>query len=244
MKKSILNIIVLSIITLVLSSCGNEKKDEPKSPVIEQEQIVKEPIPKVIFENDFAKVSKFILAPDEFIQTHDGEERVIFSLSDYSLDWEEKGEKLGTQSRTKGDVHFHEAGNHAAKNNGTTTAEWIMFSGKAGNLPECDEKDLKNDVNAVSPDFSKVFLDNESFKVTKVLLPKGQKLPMHAGVNRIIYSLSDYQIMYKSDKGSASDGEKQMKKEDVHWHEACQHAIENTGQTDAEFIVVSYKKKQ
>ena len=241
MKKSSRNIIVLSIIALVLSSCGNEKKKESKSSDIEQEQTGKEATPEIVFENEFAKVLKFTLAPNEFLSTHEGEERVIYSLSDYSLNWEEKGENIGTQSRNKGDVHFHEAGKHAAKNNGTTTAEWIVFTKKSENLPDCDEKNKENDVNAVSPDFSKVLLDNKNFKITKVLLPKGKKTPMHSGVNRIIYSLSDYQIKYDTDKGS--EGERQMKTGDVHWHEACQHALENTGETDAEYLVVSFKKK-
>ena len=244
MRKFSLNIIVLSIITLVLSSCGNEKKDESKSSDIEQEMIGKEVKPNVVFENHYAKVSKFTLAPDQFLSTHNSEERVIYSLSDYSLDWEEQGKKLKAKSWKKGDLHFHEAGDHAAKNDGTTTAEWIVFTRKSGNLPDCDENKVEHDVNAVSPDFSKVLLDNENFKVTKVLLPKGEKLPMHAGVNRMIYSLSDYQIMYNSSEASESDGVKQMKAGDVHWHEACQHSIENTGDTDAEYIVVSYKKKE
>ena len=242
MKKSSLNIIVLSIIMLVVSSCGDDKKNESKSAALEEEQVGKEVKPIVVFENEFAKVSKFTLAPDEFLSTHTAEERVIYSLSDYSLDWEEQGEEYGKKSWQKGDVHFHDAGDHAAKNNGTTNAEWIVFTRKGGNLPDCDENTAEHDVSAVSPDYSKLLLDNDHYKVTKVLLPKGKKIPMHAGVNRIIYSLSDYQIMYNSSKGGESDGVKQMKTGDVHWHEACQHAIENTGETDAEYIVVNYKK--
>jgi hypothetical protein len=38
-------------------------------------------------------------------------------------------------------------------------------------------------------------------------------------------------------------GEKQFKAGDIHWHEACQHALTNTGNSDAKFLVVSLKKK-
>ncbi|EGV45022.1 hypothetical protein BZARG_8 [Bizionia argentinensis JUB59] len=242
MKKSSLNIIVLSIIMLVISSCVNEKKREAEISDIGKEQV--EGMSEVLFENDFAEVSKIILAPNEFLTEHDGGERVVYSLSDYSLDWEEKGKSLGTKSRKKGEVHFHKAGDHSAKNNGTTNAEWIVFTRKGWDLPDCGENKVEHDVNDVSPDSSKHLWDNESFKVTKVILPKGQKLPMHSGVNRIVYSLSDYQIMYNSDGGSESDGVKKMKIGDIHWHNACQHSIENTGDSDAEYIVVSYKKKE
>ena len=237
MNKINRSLIILSILTLVLSSCGNENRNEIDGTVVEQEHLDNEANSKVIFENDFAKVTKFTLAPTESLATHNGEERVIYSLSDYSIDWEEQGEKLGAKSRKMGDVHFHEAGTHAAQNNGTTAAEWIVFTRKDGKMSDCDE----SKVTAASPDFSKLLLDNESFSVTKILLPKGMKIPMHSGINRVIYSLSDYKIIYNTNKGS--EGEKQMKAGDIHWHEDCQHAIENIGDTDAEYLVVSYKKK-
>jgi len=72
-------------------------------------------------------------------------------------------------------------------------------------------------------------------------LPKGESIPMHAGINRIIYSLSNYDLNYESDAKGVLD--KQFKSVDIHWHEACQHALQNNGKIDAEFLVVGYKKQ-
>jgi quercetin dioxygenase-like cupin family protein len=242
MKKLNQSMIVLSSIFLILlSSCGDEKKNKSQSTDSQEEQIVVEVTPKVLFENNYTKVSKIILAPGEFLPTHEGENRVIYSLTDYLLDWEEKGEQLGAKTWKKGDVHFHEAGTHAAKNIGKAPAEWLVFTKKTNDLPDCGENIVANDVNSVSPDFAETLFENDDFKVTQVNLPKGKSIPTHSGINRIIYSLSDYDLNYESDTENELD--KQFKEGDVHWHEACQHALENDGETEANFLVVSYKQK-
>ena len=56
---------------------------------------------------------------------------------------------------------------------------------------------------------------------------------MHSGVNRIIYSLTDYQLLYESNL--EDKGVKEFKTGDLHWHEACSHALENNGETEASF---------
>lgn len=240
--SNIKTILLSSMLLLVLSSCGNEKKNvstDSENQVEEKSTIVS---PEVIFENDYAKVAKISLAPGESIPTHEGESRVIYSLTDYSIDWEEQGEKLGAKTWKKGDVHFHEAGKHAARNNGTTTAEWIVFAKKNTDLPDCGDNTVENDVNSVSPDFAQTLFDNDEFKITLVKLPKGESIPTHSGINRIIYSLSDYKIKYESDTESEKD--KQFKVGDLHWHEACMHSLENNGESEAKFLVVSYKQSK
>lgn len=227
-------------LTLLLFACGNQnKKNTPQK--TDPVQMSMEFDPEVIFENDYAKVVKVRLAPGESIRPHQGEKRAIYSLSDYAIDWEEKGEALGTKTWKKGEAHYHEAGQHAATNDGTNTAEWLAFIKKNTDLPECGENQINNDVNSVSAEFAKVLLDNDEFKITEVTLRKDASIPMHSGINRIIYSLSDYQITYESDDEGKS--EKQFQTGDIHWHQACQHALENDGETNARFLVVSYKRK-
>lgn len=243
MKKLNQSILVLSsIFFLLLSSCENKKKNESQTPASQEEQEVAVVEPELLFENDYAKVSRVSLAPGEMQPTHEGENRVIYSLSDYVIDWEEGGEKLGVKTWKKGDVHFHEAGQHSAKNTGTTKAEWLVFTRKNTDLPDCGENTLENDVNSVSPDFAEAVFENEDFKITEVTLPTGESIPMHAGVNRIIYSLSDYDLEYESDTEGMIN--KQFKAGDTHWHEACQHALKNTGETEAKYLVISYKIKK
>ncbi len=230
----------LGICMFLVSACGDGKPTESKDQTTAETSTQKEVDATEIFANDYVRVVKVSLAPGENLASHEGNARVIYSLSDYSIEWEEKGENLGTKSWKKGDVHFHEAGQHSAKNNGESNAEWLAFVRKSEELPDCSDYSLENDVNAIAPDFANLLFDNDQFRVTEVVLPQGEAIPMHSGVNRLIYSLSDYQIKYESDKEGKA--EKTFSRGEVHWHEACEHALENSGQSEARFLVIAYKK--
>lgn len=225
----------------LLVACGDQSTTSTQHTAIHDQMSI-EVGHNLVFENDYATVVKVRLAPEDSLKVHQGGKRVIYSLTDYSIEWQEQGEETGSKSWKKGDTHFHEAGEHSAKNIGKTIAEWIVFTKKNADLPACNENTLENDVHAVSDEFATVLLDNDEFKVTEVSIPKGASIPMHSGVNRVIYSLSEYKIAYES--GDIGKIERQFKPGDCHWHEACQHAIQNVGETDAEFLVVSYKRKE
>jgi quercetin dioxygenase-like cupin family protein len=232
--------VAVSLILLLCFSCGNEKKKTAEDEATKEVPEMTEATPEVVFENDYSKVSKITLAQGEYLPTHEGENRIIYSLTDYTIDWEENGENLGSKSWKKGDVHFHEAGTHAASNNSSAVAEWLVFTKKTTELPDCEENTLDNDVITVAPDFAEVRFENGIFKVTEVTLPKGEKIAPHSGVNRIVYSLSDYSLLYNSDEEGEEDNT--FKVGDIHWHSACMHSLENSGETDANYLVISYKK--
>jgi len=237
-KQFLSTIMAIAFISVFISCKRNAKKDAEKDKPT-QELAVKTVNPVILFENEYAKVVKVSLAPGESQPTHEGESRVIYALTDYSIDWEEQGEKLGIKNWKKGDVHFHDAGTHAAKNNGSTLAQWLVFSKKNVDLPECGENTVENDVISVSPNFAQTLFENKDFKMTHVNLSVGESIPMHSGINRIIYSLTDYSLKYESDKEGKLN--KTFNSGEIHWHEACRHALENNGDTEAEFLVVSYK---
>lgn len=238
-SKHFLIVFTVIIFTTLFISCKNKKAKDIKKDEPIKELAVKTIKPIVLFENEYAKVAKVSLAPGETQLTHNGLTRVIYALTDYSIDWEEKGNKLGTKTWKKGDVHFHEAGKHAAINNGTKLAEWLVFTKKTTDLPECEENSIENDVTSVSPEFTETLLENEDFKVTQVNLPVGKSIAMHSGINRIIYALNDYNLKYESDTEGKLEIE--FKSGNVHWHEACKHALENNGETEASFLIVNLK---
>jgi quercetin dioxygenase-like cupin family protein len=239
MKTSIKYFFSLVALAFLLTSCGNQEEQAAQD-TDEDTAVPMEVSPEVIFENDYARVVKVTLEPGASLAAHEGEQRVIYSLSDYSIDWVEQGKDEGTKSWKTGDVHFHQAGQHSAKNNGNATAEWLAFVKKDAELPDCSENTEEQDVNSVAPDgVAKLSFDNEVFRITEVTLPPGASIPMHSGVNRVVYSLSDYQTLYEA--GDEGKEEKSFKKGDVHWHDACLHALENIGETEAKYLVVSYK---
>lgn len=237
MKPIISLFSVLAFFALVACGTGDGNQSSPEDEATGA--AVKQVEPLSVFENAYAEVVKVSLAPNEALTPHEGDVRLIYSLSDYSISWTEQGKDEGVKSWKKGEVHVHAAGEHAAVNTGSSTAEWLAFVRKTSDLPDCGENSLENDVNSVAEDVATIVFENVDFRVTEVRLPPSGKVPMHSGINRIIYALSDYQINYESDTEGAM--EKAFQKGDAHWHEACMHALENTGGTEAFFLVVAYK---
>lgn len=85
---------------------------------------------ELLFENDAFRILRVELPPGASQPVHDGRPRAIYTLSDYELEWLEDGQVLSSRKWKTGDVHWHPAGEHAAKNAGTTTARWLIVSFK------------------------------------------------------------------------------------------------------------------
>ncbi|MHA7832169.1 MAG: cupin domain-containing protein [Flagellimonas sp.] len=240
--KTVKKLILVSLVLLAFFSCKNNQKEKTETTVETEMEHVTELTTQIapLFENDYATVTKVSLEPGQEQELHQGGERLIYSLNDYTIAWEENGNDLGEKSWKKGDAHSHAPGMHKAKNVGNEVAEWLVFTRTGTELPPCDKYDDGNDVNSVKPESTSVLLDDEYFMAMQVTLNPNESIPDHNGINRVIYALSDYSIEYMSDH--AGSGNKTFKKGDVHWHEACKHSIKNIGTTTAEFLVVVYKK--
>lgn len=221
----------------LLFACRTEKKKGPDTDAETEMTTSEDPI--VLLENDYVRVAQVTLAPGEGQAPHEGGTRLIYALSDYNIDWQQGGEDLGKKMWSRGDVHTHKPGSHAAVNTGDSKAEWVVFERKTAELPTCEGLSLDKDVSAVGGEAVEVVYEDENFRVIEVALNPGDALPMHDGVNRVIYALSDYTINYGTDATEAL--EKRFNKGTAHWHEGCQHAIENTGDSEARFLVVAFK---
>jgi hypothetical protein len=80
-----------------------------------------------IFENTYVTVDRITLAPGEGLARHPGPDRIVYSLSDYTIAWTEAGDTASKTWRS-GDVHAHEALDHAVENIGETTARFVLFA--------------------------------------------------------------------------------------------------------------------
>jgi len=193
-----------------------------------------------LMQNDYVQVRKVVLAPGQKQDMHEGSARTVYSLTDYQINWVENDEDEGEKKWNKGDVHWHMAGTHAAENTGSTTAEFLVVARTDAELPECGDNALDQDVQSVAPEKAEVLFENEYVKVTRVDLEAGESIPRHAGINRVILSLSDYEIAYTAE-GEAEET-KRFSMEDVHWHDACAHALINSGSSTASFAVFAFKQ--
>ncbi|MEQ8703950.1 MAG: hypothetical protein RIC19_08510 [Phaeodactylibacter sp.] len=224
------------------SSGTNNQQEQTVTDSLSQEADTELPsrMATTVFENAYVRVKKMTLSPGADQPLHEGGPRVVYSLTDYKMSWREEEGEPTEKAWSAGDVHWHDAGTHAAKNIGQDKAMFLVAMRTDEALPDCDaEKALSKDVNEVSPDKAEILFENEHTKVTKVTLEAGAEIPEHAGANRVIYSLNDYTISFASDKNGT--GGNSFEAGEAHWHEACMHSLSNTGTTAAEFLVIAFK---
>jgi len=193
------------------------------------------------FQTDYAHVHRIDLPPGEALAPHEGGARVIYSLNDYTLGFETDGAP-SEKTFAAGDVHYHDSGVHSVTNGSDQPAQFVAFERIDTSLPETDAGG--ETLDAVStPDGAthEVLLDNDNVVVHRLTLEPGTSVPPHYGVPRIVYALSDYTMTF-IDPDSDERTETSFSQGDLHDHEAGRHAVENTGDQQAEYIVVGFKQ--
>lgn len=192
----------------------------------------------VLLANPYVRVAEFRLAPGEGLPLHVGGPRLVYSLSTYSFLWKESGKETELQW-SPGEVHWHEAMPHEVLNVGTTEAHYLIVTRLGEPLPE-GAADVEEDVADASPKYGKVVFANDIVRLVQVTLPSGESIPMHDGRPRAIYALTDYALEFEEEGGQKSLTE--FKTGQAVFHGRGRHAVRNTGNTDARYLVFGLRK--
>lgn len=192
-------------------------------------------MPSPLFNNDYVSVSRVTLAPGEELPMHSGNARIVYSLSDYTILWTEGGE-TEEKSWREGDVHAHEPLEHAMKNTGNTIADLLIVARSDAALPANENA---ADAATVPGGYAAVIAELEDARVLRVALPSGAEQPLHAGAPRIVYSLNDYSVVFKTPDDDGRDVD--LSTGSVHWHEAGPHAVLNSGDDTARFVIFAFQ---
>ncbi len=192
-----------------------------------------------LFENPYVYVWRVTLSPGDSIPMHKGNDRIIYSETDYTLRFLTIDGESSKQSWSNGEAHWHESGTHAVINTGNTSAQYLVAERKSQSLPKCAEEMNSPEISDVAMEMTTSILENESAKVLRMDLPPNTSLPQHDGMNRLIYSLSDYQISFSDVEGEEDESSYQTG--DLHWHDACPHEVANIGQDTATFLVLGFQ---
>lgn len=227
--------IALFVLLPLLSGCAERPPE-----VVAVEDIVAEApeLAQVVFENDFVRAVRFQLEPGDELPLHVGGPRVVYSLSDYRILFTE-GEESVEKEWQAGEAHWHDAVDHAVENIGETEALFLVVTRTPVQLPGAAPYESDQDAAAADPSHAQVVFENDYVRVTKVTLAPGAEQPLHHGLNRLVYSLTSYQISYTSDQ--VEDVERAFNQGDAHWHGADEHAVTNIGETEARFVVFQFK---
>lgn len=83
-----------------------------------------------IFENDYVRIIEVNIPVGEGQPMHQGVNRLIYSLTPYTIKY--TSDKMETKESTMeaGDAHWHTADEHAVENIGETDAHYVIFEFK------------------------------------------------------------------------------------------------------------------
>lgn len=231
------NILLMALLTLSVS-CERQAKKQPEE-VTEDAVVATLQHAEPIFENDYVKAIRFTLKPGGKLPTHEGAGRAIYSLSDYRIKWME-GDRQTEKKWKKGQVHWHDAAQHAVENIGNTRAEYLVVTRKEAVLPPLEGHEASPAPSELPAEHASVVFENDQVRVMEVKLPSGEKQPAHLGGHRLIYALTTYDTQYSS--GETGTKESAVKAGTAHWHGPDKHAVENTGKTSANYLIFEFKK--
>lgn len=99
-------------------------------------------------------------------------------------------------------------------------------------LPEAAE--APGDLAALESPYVETPLQNEYVDVHHVTLPAGAAIAPHEGGARVVYSLGAYTLRFETDGASETNT---FEEGDIHYHESGVHAVENTGNEEANYVV-------
>jgi quercetin dioxygenase-like cupin family protein len=189
----------------------------------------------VVLDGPYATVTRFDLQPGQAQSVHEGPDRVIYSLNDYTLEWTEGDAEPAEKSWTAGDTHWHTAGPHAARNVGEEVARYVVVARTDKPLPAAEDA-AEPEVTAGG--HGTLLFENDNVRVVEVTLEPGQATPSHPGGHRVIYSLGDYTIRWT--EGDAEPTEATWAAGEAHWHDPAEHSVENIGETPARYLVFTF----
>ncbi len=187
-----------------------------------------------LFANDYVEVHRVTLEPGDGLPLHSGDARLIYSLSDYTIEWTERGETT-TKTWREGDVHAHEALEHAVRNTGNTIADFLVVARTDKALPKAERG---ADAADVAGGYAAFIAEFDDARVLRVALPAGGSQPIHQGAARVVYSLNGHSIAFSTPEGG--ERVREFATGDVHWHDAGPHAVANAGDETARFVIFAF----
>ena len=101
-----------------------------------------------------------------------------------------------------------------------------------------DNSEIMRNMVAAVADHAELLFENEHVAAIKFELDPGDKLPAHECSEHVVYALSSFEITSSLNQEQSQEI---LRRGQAYWRGACTHSAENTGKTDARYIVVTRK---
>jgi hypothetical protein len=192
---------------------------------------------RLVFVNEYVRVFEATLKPGQKLDPHESGNRLIYSLTAYTVAYHWDG-RVTEERRKAGEIHFHPSGVHFEENTGSQRAVFLIVERSSTPLPATEMTGL--DMARVAPYNTKVLFDRDMAKVFEVNLPPNDNVPMHFGLNRVIYASTALNLIVTTPDGK---GVKEIsKKGGLGWHPAGLHSVLNKADIPAKLVVFGFKR--
>jgi quercetin dioxygenase-like cupin family protein len=225
---SFVKALLMALVTLSVA-CG--PVEQPAAVTI-QEDIVKTAPDRarLLLENDHIVATLFTLPAQAELPMHRGGDRVVYSLSDYRLQFRTEDGEPALRDFRRGEVHWHPGEAHGIRNVGATRAEYLVVTRKTGN----PAGGVTSNLAELDPEQARVIFENENAKVIDISLKPGKTQPMHKGAARLVYSLTAMKVKLVSGAGSS---ESAYSPGEVHYHPGGDHRVTNLSKEPVRYLV-------
>ncbi len=192
---------------------------------------------KPVFQNEYVRVFQVTLNPGEKLPPHESGERLVYSLTSYSLTYR-WGERTSEERRKEGDIHFHPGGKHAEENSGKQKASFLIIERTSTALPSFQQVGI--DMAKASRFNTRVLFDRDLAKVFQVDFLPRDAVGMHQGLPRLVYALTAYDLLIKTPDGK--EGKESGRKGSFRWHPPGLHSVENRTTSPTRLLVFAFKR--
>jgi len=192
---------------------------------------------KVMFENDQVRVLKIHYNPKEKSVMHEHPASVVVFLSTSKAKFTLPDGTTTTDGGGKaGSVRYADAGKHLPENIGSTPVEAVLveLKGKSGAASAVALDPVK-----VDPARHKVELENDRFRVLRIMLKAHDKTTPHEHPNGVAVFLTDSKTKFTLADGKTREAE--GKRGEAVWAAAEKHSVNNLLARPVEVIFVELK---
>jgi hypothetical protein len=210
--------------------------DQPTDPAI----VTAEPtLAHTVFANDWVRVARVTLAPDELIPPHEAGTRYVYPLSECTLSIIDNGTEEIVNFEP-GELATWSAGRLGVANVGESNGEFLVVE----RSPIETSPDLETlpipDVAIDMERHGTVLLDNDDVMAVDIRLTRLESDPLPAYLPMLVVGLSDCSLELQGPDGSTV--EEVLENGEAVWLTAGYGAVVNAGDGEAHVLVLALKK--
>jgi len=210
--------------------------DQPADPAI----VTAEPtLARTVFSNDWVRVARVSLAPDELIPPHEAGTRFVYPLSECTLSVIDNGTEE-IVNLEPGELVTWSAGRLGVANVEASTGDFLVVErSPVETSPDLETLAIPDDATDMER-HGTILLDDDNVLAVDMRLAELESDDLPANLPMLVVALSDCDLEFQGP--AVSDIEEAIKQGEAVWSEAGYGAVTNVGEGEAHVFVLALKK--